>query len=1022
MRLPKLAIDNYQFTIMIFMLLILTGVVSFLTMPRSEDPAVNIPGSNVIVIYPGATPTDLEELVLDPIETALNELEDIRKITSRANDGIAVVGIEFEVGSDADDKYSDVIQKVNSIREKLPDDLYSLRIARWSASDVNILQAALISDDAEYYELESEAERLKKSIEKIPGIQKAETWAYPDREVRISLNMAKMAKNNIPVNMVMGAIADLNANIPGGSVDIGNKKFNITTSGSYESLEEIKKTIVSASGANVVYLSDIADINMGYGDESYRGRYNGKRCVFVTAQQKQGTNIYFVSDEVKEAAAKFEEGLPGSIKMNIFFDQSESVRNRVNIFFSNLLQGLVLVGIVILIALGWRGAIIVILAIPISIMIGIGAVDFSGFGLQQITIAALVIALGLLVDNAIVISENISRFLKMGYSRKEAAIKGTQQIAWAVVSSTVTTVLAFIPIMMIQDKTGDFIRGLPVTVVWTLMASLLVSLTLTPFLNSKLIKKRKELQGDDTSNGVYKANRLRQMMDRFIENYYKRALSFALRHTLLTILISLAVFMGSLSLFPLIGFSFFPKAEKPQFIINIFTPEGSSLDYTDKTANYVEDILNTRKEIRHYAVNVGHGNPRVYYNVWPKENAPNHAQIFVELKKEYIKKIPDIIDSLRKDFEDYPGAEIELKELEQGPPIGAPVQIRIIGDNLKLLKKIAFDVEEMFDNTAGTINVSNPLATATTELHVNINKAKAAMLGVPVSDIDKTVRASISGLAVSKYRDPEGEEHDIVVRLPIDEKPSVSDFEKIYIMSRSGAQVSLKQLANIEFKPTPMAVNHFNLDRNVIISSDVESGASVDAVTKEIIEKLEEYNWLPGYRYYVAGELESRNESFGGMAKAVMIAIIAILAVLVLQFRSFTQPLIVFAAIPLALIGSLLGLFLTGNSFSFTAFVGITSLVGIVINNSIILVDYANQVRRSGMELFEALIQAGTTRFMPILLTTLTTIGGLLPLTLGGGSMWAPMGWTIIGGLLVSTILTLLVVPVLYKLLSGKTV
>jgi len=1010
MHLPKLAIENHQFTIILVVLLVLFGLVSFVTMPRSEDPQVSPAASTVFVIYPGATPEDMEELILDPIEEVLNELEDIKHIKSRAEDGMALVNIEFLSGSDPDEKYSDVVQKVNSIRSSLPDNIVTLEIQKWTISDVQILQLALMSDSVSYRELEKEADRLKKLLETTNGVKKVKLWAFPVQEIRISLDLQKMAQNHISLNHVIGAVQSANQNIPGGYVDIGARRFNVQTSGSYESLEQIKSTVITSADNTLLYLKDLAEISYDYEDPTYFARFKGKKSVFITVAQKVGTNIFTIRDILNERINSFKAELPKRIELDTVFDQSESVGVRLNGFFKNLLQGLILVGLIVLMAVGLRAAGIVILAIPISIMIGIGFVDTSGFGLEQMSIAGLVIALGLLVDNAIVVIENISRFMNMGYSNKEAAVQGTSQIAWAVVSSTVTTVLAFIPIMMMQNITGDFIRSMPVTVVYTLGASLLISLILTPYLSAKFLR----------ITDVQKERKMRKFLNHEIENRYRNTLNFGLNKPKVIVLIAVLVFLGSLTLFPLVGVSFFPKAEKPQFIINIDAPEGSNLERTDQIAQFVDSLLMKKGEIQHYAINLGHGNPRIYYNVVPKRNSSTHAQFFITLKERNLDNFNTLITELRDQVQNIPGAKIEVKEFEQGPPVEAPIAVRVLGDNLDILKDISHDVEEIITSTQGTININNPLSTSKTDLHVKINYDKAGFLGVPLVDIDKTVRAAVAGLTISKFRDQEGKEYDIVVRLPFTGKIDYEDLDKIYVASVTGAQIPLRQVANIQFSASPLLINHYNLERSVTVTADVESNYSVDRVTKEIIAQLEAYNWPTGYRFSIGGELESREESFGGMAKAVIVAIIGIFAVLVLQFRSYTQPLIVFSAIPLAIIGSVIALLITGNSFSFTAFIGLTSLVGIVVNNSIILVDYTNQLRREGKDIVSALKQAGETRFIPIILTTATTVGGLLPLTLGGGTLWAPMGWTIIGGLIVSTVLTLLVVPVLYKLFSKE--
>lgn len=1011
MKLPRFAVKNYQFTTTIITLLVLMGIVSFMNMPRSEDPPVSPPGSNVIVVYPGANPADLEELVVDPIEETINELEDIKEISTTITDGLAVIGVEFTSGSDPDDKYSDVIRNVNSVRGELPEEIVRFDIVKWSIADVKVMQLAIVSDTASYRALEKEAERLEDEFNKVAGIKDIEIGAYPEQQIRVSLDLERIAQMNIPLDYVIGAIQSNNTNIPGGSIDIKSKRFNVKTSGSYDSIDEISNTVVSGYDNKVVYLKDIADVEYGYEDDKHIARVDGKKAVYVNATQKIGTNIYDVMDGLKSRLAEFEEGLPESMEIITVFDQSVSVTKRLDGFFMNLLQGLILVGLVIIFAIGLRASIIVMMAIPISIMIGIGTLDLAGYGLEQMSITGLVIALGLLVDNAIVVTENISRFIKGGMDKEEAADKGTSQIAWAIVSSTVTTMLAFVPIIMMQDITGDFIRSMPLTVVFTLGASLLISLTLTPFLSSRFL----------TVESASRTSRIRKLMDGVIEGRYRKTLDGALKKPKTTILIAVLIFFGAVSLFPLIGVSFFPKAEKPQFLINIDAPEGTSIYETDRIANYVASVLDTTDNIDSYAVNVGKGNPRIYYNQLEKNEKSNIGQVFVTLKEFDVEGFDIMLHQLRGEFDNYAGAKITVKEFEQGPPIEAPIAIRIIGEDLEVLKRISKDVEKMFKQTEGTINVDNPLGTEKTDLRIKINRDKAGMYGVQIAQIDKTVRAAVAGITASKYRDSEGKEYGIVVRLPVEGHTKFTDLNKIYVTSVTGAQVPLRQLASFGFESSPMQINHYNLERNVMITADVEGSQSVNDVTLGIIEKLDGYNWPRGYRYYAAGELESRQESFGGMMQAIIIAMVGIFGVLVLQFNSFRQPLIVYAAIPLALIGSLIALFITGYSFSFTAFVGLTSLVGIVINNSIILVDYTNQlIAEEGKTMLEALKEAGETRFVPIVLTTGTTIGGLLPLTLTGGTMWAPMGWTIIGGLLVSTFLTLVVVPVLYKVFTNE--
>ncbi len=1034
MKLPRLAIEQHQFTLVMVLLLTLMGVVSFFTMPRSEDPQFDFPSALVVAVFPGANPDDMEQLVVDPLEEAINEIEDLKKIETTIRDGVATIFVEFLNGTDPDEAHSDVIEAVADARSDLPENLASLKVEKQSPTNVNILQLALTSETASYGRLRRQAERLETLMERVPGVKRVETWAYPDEEVRVSVNLERMRELGLGLGQVADAIRAGSANIPGGNFDAGGRRFNIRTSGDFESLDDVRRTVVAARSDRIVYLEDVAEVAYGYADETHRARHNGRRAVFVTAIQREGTNIFDVRDALFETADAFAERLPDGIALETVFDQSKSVSRRVSGFFTSLMQGVLLVGLVILFALGARASVIVILTVPVSIFVALGWLDFSGYGLQQMSIVGLVIALGLLVDNAIVVTENVDRFIKAGDDGRTAAIRGTTQVGWAIVSATVTTLLAFLPMVLLHTGVGDFIRSMPVTVIFTLTASLFVSLTLTPFLSSRFLRANAGSGRARTFlRGLFRGKKsgpsaperrtpiLQRLLDRLVAGPYRRTLRYTLARPALVLVTAVVVFAGSMALFPLVGVSLFPKAEKPQFLINVDLPEGASLDKTDAVARYVESVVAGHEAVTGYATNVGRGNPRVYYNNFPKNETPTHAQLLVDTNLEKAEEMTAFVGELRDRLDGYPGAEIEVKEFSQGPPVTAPIEIIIVGDELDVLRRLAAEVETILAETPGVTDLDNPSGRRKTDLKVTINRDKAGMLAIPLVEIDRTVRASMAGLPVANFRDREGEDYDIVVRLPVDGRPDVEDFDKISVAAMTGARAPLRQVARLTFEAGPTQIEHRNLARVASVTADVRDGANVAEVTERVIEKLDAMAWPPGYRYVVGGEYESREESFGGMGQALLAALLGIFGVLVLQFRSFSQPLIIFAAIPFAITGAVLALLLTGYTFSFTAFIGLTSLVGIVVNNSIILVDYANHLRRAeGRSVLDAVRMAGETRFTPIILTTLTTIGGLLPLTLRGSTMWSPLGWAIIGGLLVSTVLTLVVVPVLYKVLTPE--
>lgn len=1012
MNIPQLSIKNHQFTLTAFAFMLIMGIASFFNMPRREDPALDIPNVLVIAVYPGANPEDIESQVVDVLEESINELDDLKEIQTNIRDGVAIMEVEFNFGVDTDEKFDEVQRQVNQSRSEMPAGLYQLDVRKMSTNTVTIMQIGLVSETAGYALLHSEAERLKREIETINGVRKVEVDAYPEQEVRIALNPVLMSEMGISPDDVERAIQSNNANIPGGAVKVSNKLFNIKTSGQYSSLEEIRNTVVGSYQGKIIYLKNIADVAFGFEDERWLARYNGERAVYLNIQQKEGYNIYSVTDPVKEKLNQ--ANLAGDIRLAYIFDQSEGVTERVSGFLGNLLQGIILVGAIIFLVLGIRSASLVMLAIPFSILIGLWVIGQLGFALQQMSIAGLVVALGLLVDNSIAILENIERFLSQGYSREQAAIKGTQQLIAPIASATLTTILAFIPIVMMPDTTGAFIKALPTTVIATLAASFIVAVMLTPYLASLFLK-------EGTNGNSRKTTPLFRSLNRFVKGPYRNALQWALNHKRLTVSLAVLSLAGALALFPLVGVAFFPKAEKPQFRITVQLPNGNNLDATDTAVRYVESVLDTIPDIKYYAANTGHGNPRIYYNVASENYSNTFGEVFVVLKEYDITRFYELLEQLREAFRDYPNARIDVREFVQGPPTEAPVAIKIYGPSLDKLQAYAHEVEDIVRSTEGTVNIDNPIRNNSTDISFRVNRDKAMMLGVPTHVVDKTIRTFVNGTAVGKFRDEAGEEYNMVMRLGYEDKFHLEDFDKISVQSVSGRFIPLKHLTEAAFAEAPSRITHLNSERTATILADLEKGYTLDEVVNNIDRQLRQLNWEDGYSYVYKGDLESRNESFGGMGIASLMALLLILGVLVIQFRSFSQPLIIFTALPLAIIGSILALLATGINFSFTAFIGLTSLIGIAINNSIVLVDFANEMRREGASVLEAARQAGEVRFIPIVMTTLTTILGLLPLTLMGGSLWAPMGWTIIGGLLTSTTFVLLLVPILYILFTKET-
>jgi len=787
------------------------------------------------------------------------------------------------------------------------------------------------------------------------------------------------------------------------------KKFNIKTSGSYKNIEEVKRTVVGSNMGQLVYLKDVADVSWKDEDLRYIGRYNGRKAVFLIANMKTGQNIHEIRNNIYKEFDSFEKKLPSGITLERGFDQSQNVKNKLGRLQKDFLFAILLV-LITLLPLGFRASAIVMISIPLSILIGVTGLYLVGYSINQLTIVGAVISLGLLVDDSIVVVENISRWVRGGTKPIEAAIKATRQIGPAVIGCTATLIFAFLPLMFLPGMAGKYIRVLPTSVAFIVVGSLFVALTIIPFIASQIFKKDVDPEGNKILKGLNKG----------IDITYGQALVWSLHNPVKTVTMAALLFFSSLFLINIIGFSLFPKAGLPQFLITIETPMGSNLGETDKTVKQVESILAGKPEVKYYMSNIGKGNPMIFYNSFQKSEQSILGEILCELKYESQVEIEKFIEGIRDTLNKFTGAKIYVYEFENGMPIDAAIALRLVGENLDTIKVYSDKIEKIIRDNKGSRYVKNPLNQSLTDISIVVNREKAGMFGVAAVEIDRTIRLGLAGIVAGKFRDLDGKEYSINVRLPKQESNSLESLDNIYISSLSGAQIPLSQLARIEFSNSPTLIQHFNNERSMTVTSAVKTGYNTDRVTKEILAKVGELRLPEGFKLITAGEIESRKQSFGGIGTAILVAIFGIFAVLILEFKTFKSTLIVLSVIPLGIIGGLLMLYFTGYSLSFAAAIGFVALIGIEIKNSILLVDFTNQLRQQGTPLAEAIIRAGEIRFLPVLLTTLTAIGGLLPIALAKSNLYSPLAFVIIGGLITSTLLARLVTPVMYKLIPPK--
>lgn len=1012
MKITNFAVKNYQFTLIIFLLVAVVGVLTLFTMPRSEDPTTHPPQYLVTVIYPGTSPKDMEEQVVKPIENKIYGLENIDKILTTVEDGVAAIQIKFKYGVDVDNKYQEISTEINALKNsELPKEIYQIKTEKIASSDVKIFQVALISNSAPSKVLRDQADILKSKLEKITNLREVKYTGMPEQEIRIDMQLDKLAQLKIPLNLVIGSLQSEAADIPGGSINLDSKVFNVKTSGKFKGVADVANTVIYNANGKIIYLKDVAQVSYKDGIVNHITRINGHRCILVTAAMKDNVDISQVKKEYTPILEEFTSSLPENIKMIKNFDQADMVSKRLGHLGFDFGLAILLVTITLL-PLGFRASLIVMISIPLSLALGLIAMNLLGFSLNQLSIVGLVVALGLLVDDSIVVVENIERWLREGHSKKDAILMGTKQIGAAVVGCTATLVIAFLPLAFLPDMAGEFIRSLPMAIITSVLASMIVALTLVPFIGSKILKTHSHGEGN------YFLKKLQQ----FLTFSYRGIMPLALKWPKVTIGISIALSVLAFLLFSLAGFKLFPTSEKPMFLINIKMPLQADIPESDRVTKLVEKELKKHHEIVYYTSNVGKGNPQIYYNVHQQDIKPDFAQVFVQMdEKTNPNKKTELIKMLRNKFQHFPYAKIEVKDFEQGTPIEANIVVRVFGDNQDTLKKLSFKVEALLRKHPGTFFINNELNTDKSDVKIKIDKEKARTLGVMTSDIDKVIRMAVAGLNVGDYIDDRGDSRNVVLTLPREKFSNLDALKNLYVNNIQGAPIQVDQIATIGFETSPTAINHFNKSRFAKVTSLTKDHVFANDILKDLVPQLNQMKMPKGYYYKLSGEAESEGDALGGNFLAVIIlSTFLFIGVLLLQFKTFKGIIIVLSIIPLGVLGGVVLLLITGNPMSLVSIIGFIGLSGIQVKNSLLLVDFTNQLREEGKSIDEAIHIAGETRFLPVVLTSITAICGLIPIALNPNPQIAPLAIVLIGGLISSTILSRIVTPVMYKLIPPQ--
>lgn len=1026
MNLSKIAVKRPVTIAMITLIVIILGVVSLTKLPIDLFPEIEVPVAIVSTSYSGVGSQEMEELITKPIEEAIATVSDIENIRSISSEGSSIVIAEFAFGTDMDFASLDMREKVDMVKGFLPDESSNPMVLKIDPNAFPILELSL-SNGGDLAKLQAIGEdKIKPKLERLPGVASVDVSGGYENQVEIVVNGEKLRGYGLSIDSLANILMAENLNLPGGEVRKGVQELTIRTMGEFQSVEEIRSILIPLQNGGSVYLSDIADVNMSYKDKEAIVKTDGKNSINISIQKQSGTNTVQVADRINEELEELKSEFP-DINITVVMDQSEFIKLSINNVVKNAVIGAVLAVLILYLFLrNIRTTIIIGTAIPVSVIATFTLVYFYGITLNMMTLGGLALGVGMLVDNAIVVLENIYRFRQDGYSRKEAAVKGAQEVGMAVTASTLTTVAVFLPMVFVEGITSAIFKEFSLTVAMSLGASLVVSLTLIPMLCSKFLKVDR-MQGKKHQGRFRLFNFLYDSFDRVfakIEAAYKRILKGALGHRKITVTIAVVVFIATLASVGMVGAEFFPTTDEGEFAVNISLPEGSDLENTHEVVLEIEESLQGIKEINTIFSKIGSTG-----GAFASNSSSNSATVSVVLKDldARDRSTSEVADQVRNMVRDIPGAEIGVEVTQSGMGGGggssAPISVDIKGDDLDVLKKVADDVERSVKNVEGTREVQSSYGEGIPEVQIKIDRKNASQYGLTASQIAMAVKGTVSGKTATKYKF-DGEEIDVVIKGDPLFKQSISNLGQTSINSPMGIDVPLNQIADITIDRGPVTISRNDQVRVVSVTSQIMD-RDLRSVTKDIENILAEYPMPDGYTYDISGQNEDMMESFQDLFLALLLAIVLVYMVIASQFESLIHPFTIMFSVPLALSGGIFGLFITGRTLSVPAFIGIIMLAGIVVNNAIVLVDYINTRRASGEDRKEAIINAGPIRLRPILMTTLTTALGLVPLALGigeGAETQAPMATVVIGGLLLSTLLTLVFIPVLYTIFDDFTI
>lgn len=1033
MKFFELIIKNKVTVYILVLMIVLIGASSYISLPRESSPSIKIPYVFIATVYPGVSPQDIENLVTQEIEKEVKSISGVKEIKSVSRESFSSISVEFNTDVIIDDAIQKVRDKVATAKTKMPTDIKEPIISEINFSELPMMYVNL-SGNVGLANLKKIGTQIQDKIEEIPGVLSADVIGGVDREVKIDADAERLKYYNISFNDLINAVSAENLNIPGGAVDIGKSSFLIRVPGEYENPELMSNIIVKKNGDYPVYLNDVAQVTYGYKERQTYARKNGVESITLPVKKRSGSNIIEISEKVHDILENNNGIITEGVSYSITSDQSDYIKTTVHELENGIVTGVVLVMLILFFFMGLKNSLLVATSIPLSFLISFIVLSAMGITLNMIVLFTLILVLGIIVDDAIVVIENIYRLQeKENYNPHDASIEGPREVVFPVTIATLTIISSFFPLLFFPGIVGDFMKYMPITLIVCLLSSLFVAMIISPVQAAVFIHFKKDRERSQKKKF--------RPVGRFLEHFdevlfgnalriYEKVLRVALTHRKtvisITFLLLIAVFLiyGKFNY----GTEFFPDTDPRQASITLATPVGTNIEETNKITKELEKKIPELKDIKYIVTNVGSSNNPLDFS---GDGIPTKSVItvtfFDKLDREQSSKLS--IEQIRNALYMVPGGEVKIEKQQMGPPTGPPVNIEISGDDFAKIGNISDEIKNQIKGIPGLTDLTDNFDEARPEIKIIVDREKAALYGLNTAMIGATIRTAVNGTTASKIREGK-DEYDVTVRLNKEQRNDISTIDNMFITNTKGEKIPISSVGSIEFSGGIGAINRKDLKRVVTVSANAEGRLGND-VLKDVQAKLKDFKLPDGYSISYTGEQEDQAETSAFLGKALMIALMMIFFLMVIEFNSLRVPLIIMISVILSLIGVLIGLLITGTPFGIMMTgIGVIALAGIVVRNAIVLLDFQKELVARGLNRDEALVQAGLIRMRPIFLTAAATILGIVPLASGvdfdwrtlswivGGensAFWRPMGVAIIFGLMVSTFLTLVIIPSIYS-------